>query len=148
MLPRYRLELVREKASRYDADDKRVSTPEDARRVLELMFQFEKQAEEIFAMLVLDTKNQIIGGFEVSRGSVNSSIVHPREVFKRAILVNASSIIIAHNHPSGDVEPSHEDIVLTNRLQEGGRLLGVSIMDHIVCGMGGKYYSFREEGDI
>ena len=148
IIPRYRLELVREKASRYDVDDKRISTPEDARRILELMFQFEKQAEEIFAMLVLDTKNQIIGGFEVSRGSLNSSIVHPREVFKRAILVNASSIILAHNHPSGDVEPSHEDRVLTHRLQEGGKLLGTPIIDHIVCGTGGAYYSFKEEGDI
>lgn len=122
MLPRYRLELVREKSSRYDADNKRVSTPEDVRHVLELMFEFEKQAEEIFTMIALDTKNQVIGGFEVSRGSLNSSIVHPREVFKRAMLANASSIILAHNHPSGDCEPSREDRLLTNRLCEGGKL--------------------------
>lgn len=148
MLPRYRLELVREKSSKYDSDDKRISTPENARQVLEVMFQFEKQPEEIFAMLVLDTKNQIIGGFEVSRGSLNSSIVHPREVFKRTMLANASSIILAHNHPSGDCGPSHEDVIMTNRLVEGGRLLGVPIIDHIICGVGGKYYSFKEEGDI
>lgn len=148
IIPRYRLELVREKSSRYDMDTTQMSSPDMVRGALETIFQFEKQAEEIFAILALDTKNHIIGAFEVSRGSINSSIVHPREVFKRAILANASSIILAHNHPSGDVEPSHEDRVLTHRLQEGGKLLGTPIIDHIVCGTGGAYYSFKEEGDI
>lgn len=147
IIPKYRLELVREKGSKYDLDSKRAGSPFEAMGIMESMFNISNQAEEIFVIIGLDTKNNIISGFEVSRGSLNASLVHPREVFKRALLLNASSIIIGHNHPSGDVEPSHEDRLLTNRLYEGGKLLGVNILDHIICGYG-KYYSFKEEGDL
>lgn len=147
IIPKYRLELVREKGSKYDADEKRAGSPFEARGIMESMFNISNQAEEICVIIGLDTKNNIIGGFEVSRGSLNASLVHPREVFKRALLLNASSIILGHNHPSGDTQPSTEDKILTNRLYEGGKLLGVNVIDHIICGYD-SYYSFKEEGHL
>ena len=93
----------------------------------------------------LDMKNQPTSISVVSIGSLNSAIVHPREVYKTAILSNAASIIIAHNHPSGIVDPSHEDITLTNRLDEAGKIIGIKLLDHLIIGYG-NFYSFKEEG--
>jgi DNA repair protein RadC len=76
---------------------------------------------------------------------LNASIVHPREVFKRALMQNANSIILAHNHPSGDTTPSSNDMLITKRLNEAGILLGVSVLDHIIVGAHGKYKSFKED---
>ena len=143
-LTRYKLELVKESNSVYDLSGKKVSNPMDAADIAREVFKTDSQAEEIFGILTLDTKNNVNGVLEVSRGSLNSSIVHPREVFKRAFLQNASTIILVHNHPSGECEPSHEDIVLTNRLDECGKILGVKILDHII--LGEAFYSFKEEG--
>ena len=81
--------------------------------------------------MLLDTKNNIIKVSEISVGSLNSSIVHPREVFVEAVINTCSSIILVHNHPSGETQPSHEDINLTNRLVECGRIMGIKIIDHI-----------------
>jgi len=105
----------------------------------------ETQPEEILALLVLNTKNVVIACHEVSRGSINSSIVHPREVFKRALLSNGASIILAHNHPSGDPTPSKEDISITIRLKECGKILGIEVIDHVICG-DGCFVSFKERG--
>ncbi len=143
-LTRYKLELVKESNSVYDLSGKKVSSPMDAADIAREVFKTDSQAEEIFGILTLDTKNNVNGVFEVSRGSLNSSIVHPREVFKRALLQNASTIILVHNHPSGECEPSHEDIVLTNRLDECGKILGIKILDHII--LGESFYSFKEAG--
>ena len=98
--------------------------------------------------MCLDTKNKVTGLFKVSQGSLNSSIVHPREVFKRALMQNSNSIILAHNHPSGDVTPSGEDISITRRLQEAGDILGIKVLDHLIIGAGGRYKSFKEDGII
>ena len=92
----------------------------------------------------IDTKNQPTSINICSRGSLNSCIVHPREVFKPAILSNASSIILGHNHPSGVTTPSQEDINLTKRLQEAGTILGIEVIDHIIIGDEG-YCSFKEK---
>lgn len=143
-IKKFRLELVKESNSRYDLDSKKASSPENVYAIGEMIFNFSNQAEEIFAILCLDTKNNVIGAFEVSRGALSSSIVHPREVFKRAILNNAASIILLHNHPSGEPRPSHEDIRMTNRLDECGKLLGITVLDHVIYG--DSFYSFKEEG--
>ena len=143
-LTRYKSELVKESNSVYDLSGKKVSNPIDAAVIAREVFDTDSQAEEIFGILTLDTKNNVNGVLEVSRGSLNSSVVHPREVFKRALLQNASTIILVHNHPSGECEPSHEDILLTNRLDECGKILGVKILDHII--LGEAFYSFKEEG--
>jgi DNA repair protein RadC len=79
----------------------------------------------------------------ISQGNLNSSIIHPREVFKNAILSNANSIILVHNHPSGDINPSKEDIEVTKRLREVGNLLGIKVLDHVI--IGDTFYSFGQE---
>jgi len=96
-------------------------------------------------VLALDARNRPIGANTVSIGSVSASLVHPREVFKFAILANASSLILAHNHPSGDVSPSRDDIELTRRLVEGGTLIGIDVLDHLVLS-DGDFLSLKEKG--
>jgi len=140
---KYRLELVKESSKIYGVESK-ISSPSDVRDYIEQVFKLSNQAEEVMVMLVLDIKNNVIGAFEVSRGSLNSSIVHPREVFKRALLLNGASIILAHNHPSGDPTPSREDVDITKRLVEGGNILGITVLDHLIIGDNGRYRSFKE----
>ncbi|EOC99828.1 RadC family protein [Caldisalinibacter kiritimatiensis] len=103
--------------------------------------------KEYFKIILLDTKNQVITINEISVGSLNASIVHPREVFKEAILKSSASIILVHNHPSGDPTPSREDINITNRIIEAGKIIGIDVLDHIVIG-DGIYFSFKEENLI
>jgi len=145
-IKKFRLELVKESNTRYDLEDKRVGSPCDLHKIGNLLFNFDLQAEEVFSIVTLDTKNNVTGAFEVSRGALNDSIVHPREVFKRAILQNASSIALMHNHPSGDPKPSSEDLQITKRLEEAGKILGINILDHII--FGDYFFSFKEEGLI
>jgi DNA repair protein RadC len=90
--------------------------------------------KEHFMILMLDSNNQIIGKDLVSIGTINASIVHPREVFRNAIKEGASSIIAIHNHPSGNTEPSEEDIEITERLKEAGNLVGIKLLDHVIIG--------------
>ena len=101
-----------------------------------------REKKEHFAILCLDTKNKLIFD-DVSIGILNASLVHPREVFKKAILSNASHVIIAHNHPSGDPEPSADDILTTKRLIEAGKILGISVVDHIIVSSSG-FVSLKE----
>lgn len=103
--------------------------------------------KEIFKALLLDTKNQIIKVTDISMGSLNSSIVHPREVFSEAIKYGTNSIIFVHNHPSGDPTASNEDIQTTQRLENAGNILGIKVLDHIIIG-DGKFFSFKEQGLI
>ena len=101
---------------------------------------------EHFVVLLLSQKNRVIGLHTVSVGSLTASVVHPRETFKAAILANAAAIICGHNHPSGDCQPSREDRAITARLVEGGKLLGISVLDHVIIGDENKYFSFADEG--
>ncbi len=121
----------------------KISSPNDAAVVM--MEEMRYYKKEYFKIILLDTKNNIKKVSEISVGSLNSSIVHPREVFSEAVVNSASSIILVHNHPSGESEPSHEDISLTKRLDECGKLLGIKVLDHIIIG-DGVFYSFKEEG--
>ena len=91
----------------------------------------------------LNTRNQVLSLEEISKGTLNAAIVHPREVYKAVILRSASGIILAHNHPSGDPAPSRDDLVLTQRLKDAGELIGIPVLDHIIIGHD-KYYSLRE----
>jgi len=99
---------------------------------------------EQFAIIHLDTKNNIIKYEVVSVGILNASIIHPREIFKSAIKESSNSIILVHNHPSGDPEPSGEDEEITERLKKAGELLNIPVLDHVIIGAG-SYYSFKEE---
>ncbi len=103
-----------------------------------------KEKKECFVSLYFNTKNNLIID-EISVGILNASLIHPREVFNKAILNNASHIVIAHNHPSGDSTPSQDDITTTQRLTEAGKIIGISIVDHIIVSRD-NYYSFREKG--
>jgi DNA repair protein RadC len=100
---------------------------------------------EQFRIVLLDAKNHVLGVRVVSVGSLSSSIVHPREIFKEAIARSSAAIILVHNHPSGDPTPSREDVEVTRRLVEAGRLLGIEVLDHVVVG-DNKYVSFKEKG--
>lgn len=143
----YALKLVKVKGGRYEGDGI-ITDPSTGAKLIEELFDMETQAEELTVMLTLDTKHKVTGAFEVSRGTLNSSLVHPREVFKRALLNNAAAIIIGHNHPSGNPTPSQDDIAVTRRLVEAGNLLGVKVLDHIITGESGQYTSLREQGII
>jgi DNA repair protein RadC len=101
--------------------------------------------KEMFRCALLDTKNKIISDEVVSIGSLSASIVHPREAFKSAIRESAAAVIFIHNHPSGDIKPSQEDILLTRRLVQAGEVLGIQVLDHIIIG-DGSHFSFRDNG--
>ena len=101
---------------------------------------------EVFFVMCLNTKNHVVAVHRCHVGSLNASIVHPREVFKSAILNNAASIIVAHQHPSGDITPSMEDINVTKRLVEAGKLLGIEVFDHLVVNGDSKFTSLTEKG--
>ena len=103
---------------------------------------------EIFVVLHLDVRNRIVAHEITSIGSQTASLVHPREVFKSAILKGACSIILAHNHPSGDPSPSKDDVDLTNRLVEAGRLIGIDVLDHIIIAPPCRYLSMKESGMV
>lgn len=121
-----------------------ISTPEDV--VTLCGPQLRGRDREYFWALALDTKNHLVRLAEVSVGSLNASIVHPRELFKDAVRVSAASIVVVHNHPSGDPTPSGADIQLTRRLVRAGDVLGIEILDHVVVGDGGEHASMRDLG--
>ena len=99
---------------------------------------------EVFGVLLVNTRHRVTAMHVVSVGSLDGTLVHPREVFKCAILGSAAAIIVFHNHPSGDPAPSREDIALTKRLVTAGRLLGIPVLDHVVLGDDGAFVSFKE----
>jgi DNA repair protein RadC len=142
-IPIYRVSLVRE--SRLHCYHKQIRSSADAGALLHAYLA--NVDREHFVVLMLDQKNRVIGINTVSIGSLTASVVHPRECFKPAILSNAAAIILAHNHPSGAPQPSQEDRVLTVRLVAAGKLLGISILDHVIIGDGtNSYFSFADEG--
>ena len=138
------LELSRRVALR--AGEKRpfVTGPQDVVRLCAP--QFRGSDREHFWALALNTKNQLLRIIEVSVGSLNASIVHPRELFKEAIRLSAASVVVVHNHPSGDPTPSGADIQLTRRLVKAGDVLGIEVMDHVVIGDSGEHASLRDLG--
>ena len=142
-LPRYRVALVREGSA--NTDKKTVHSPEDVHNIIAA--EYADAVVETAMMLALDTKNKVIGIFEISRGSVNASIIHPRDIFQRAILVNAASVILAHNHPSGDPTPSPEDVALTKKLAEAGRVMDITVLDHVIVG-DGAFVSLKQQGAL
>jgi DNA repair protein RadC len=105
----------------------------------------EGKKKEIFRVALLDSQNGLVRDVQISEGSLSASIVHPREVFRSAILEAAAHLILVHNHPSGDPTPSKEDIHLTRQLVEGGRLLGLRVHDHVIIGQG-RHASLAQRG--
>lgn len=144
--PAYHIELVREEKPAAFCG-KAVFGPEDIADIFRQVFK--NKDRELFTMLALDTKHRVIGANVVSQGALNVNIVHPREVFKTAILLNASGIAVCHNHPSGNITPSREDLETTKRLIKAGALLGIPVLDHLIVGWemdrSFHYYSFKEQ---
>lgn len=120
-----------------------VHGPDDAARYAMPRFRFERR--EHFAVMLLNTKNHILGMADISIGSLSASIVHPREVFRAAIDFAAASMILFHNHPSGDPSPSREDIAVTNRLTKAGKIMDIPVLDHIILGHD-QFLSLKERG--
>ncbi len=120
-----------------------VKTPDDVASLVRGRLKGKKK--EYFLALFLDTRNQLIKVSEISIGSLDSSIVHPREVFKEAISASAASVIFVHNHPSGDPEASEDDIKLTKRLADAGEIMGIDVLDHVIIG-DRKYLSLKGRG--
>ena len=134
------LKLIKENSVLYET--RTIRSPYDAYKLIK-NFLIDSDREK-FVVACLDTKNQPVNVSVVSIGSVNSAIVHPREVFKVAMLSNASKIICFHNHPSGNLKCSKEDENITNRLKECGEILGIELVDHIIVGDNDTYFSFKE----
>ena len=151
-LPKYKIEQLkafREISRRlYEAkpyEGARVTSPEV---VFDLLKNRSMHLEvEVFTAVLLDTKNQVKEVVEISSGTLNCCVVHPRDVFRVAIRRNCNSLIVSHNHPSGDPTPSSEDINITKRLVEAGNIIGIKVLDHIVIGKD-SYCSLKNEGLI
>ena len=126
------------------SDAYRVTCPADGAKLL--MDRLKGETNERFLIVLLSTKNRVIKIREISHGSLTSAVVHPREVFCQSILGHAASIIVAHNHPSGDPYPSSEDRQLTRALVDAGSIVGIPVLDHLVIGEN-CYYSFKEHSD-
>ena len=137
---RVRVRLVRERAHRFGPAFRCAADVADA-----LSDELVTLDREQFVCCHLDVKNRLLSRELVSIGHLSSALVHPREVFKGAILANAASVCLVHNHPSGDPEPSREDLELTRRLMRAGELLGIPVLDHVVVAEGG-YCSIAERG--
>lgn len=140
--PGFRICLVREPGVRL-AERPLLRTPDDAAVVLR---QYIGEVDrEVFVIALLTVRQNLLGLHTVSIGTLTSSIVHPREVFKPAILAGAANIVLCHNHPSGDPEPSAEDRALTRRLRAAGEVMGIEVCDHLILGEG-RYVSLRSRG--
>lgn len=132
--------LVKEAVAGYDGPT-HCSDPDDAAAIYKRVFGDDLD-REVFAAIGLNTKNRVTAVWRVSEGSLNASIVHPRELFKAAVMFGCASIVICHNHPSGDPTPSGADIQLTRRIVKAGEILGIELLDHVVVGE--EFVSLRE----
>lgn len=136
------LRVIREREIQYNPRVPNVSTPENAISAAQAVL---KDADrECLIVLLLDTRHKLIGCNIASIGTLDSSLAHPREIFKAAILANAKAIVLCHNHPSGEATPSPEDIRLTQKVIDAGHILGLPLLDHVIIGDAGRYTSLRQ----
>ena len=136
------LELGRRMVSLAPAERPTINSPQDAANLL--MGEMASLEQEHLKVLLLNTKNEVLGIQEIYVGNVNTSVVRPAEVFRPAVRENVPSVIVVHNHPSGDPAPSPEDISITQHLVSAGKLLSVELLDHLVIGSGGRFVSLKE----
>lgn len=132
-----RLIMIKDKELEYDSLD----TTESVYEFLKDKLELHKEPEEVVVMLALDNKLNVVSYCDVSRGEISSTLVSPREIFKRALVSNAKGIIIAHNHPSGNVSPSYKDDNVTRLIKDAGEIIGIKLLDHIIVG-DKEYYSY------
>lgn len=132
------MEIIREIKEKY--------TIKSAKDIYNYLEEFKNQDREHFIVVGLDTKNKPCYREIVAIGTLNSTLITPREIFKKAILMSCNSIIIAHNHPSEDIKPSKEDLQITKKLKKAGEIIGITLLDHVI--VGNNYYSMQEKGDL
>lgn len=133
--------LVKEKSTNYAAL-KKCKSPNDIECMMREVYRLDKRTEEHLYMLAFATNMSLLGVFEISHGTVNSSLVRPREILIRALAIGATSIALVHNHPSGDVQPSKSDVDVTKRVRKACEIVGVQLCDHII--IGDTRFSFME----
>ena len=139
--------LVKERSVNYQHEGISDGILNNASQIYQMLcdvFQHNKQCEEYMYLLCFNTKLKLLGALEISHGTVNISFCSPREVFQKALLCNAVTIVLAHNHPSGDVTPSKQDIDFTRGICKAGKIMGIELVDSII--VGDTYYSMKEEG--
>lgn len=142
----FELRIVRERRVGYPSP--RTSLPNSEAVVRSFRTHFATLDREQVVVVLMDSKHKPLGFHVVSTGTLNAALVHPRELFKAAIVANAASVIALHNHPSGDPLPSAEDYAITERLLAAGKLLGIALLDSIVVGDDGAYFSFADAGRL
>lgn len=143
-----RLQMVRENIGEYMVRDFKVSSPDSLFKIItETFTELENDTQENFGVVLMDTKNKIVGADIITRGTVNSSLISPRDIIQRALMTNAVSIAIFHNHPSGDTTPSSEDMAVTKRIKDACDIMGISLIDHLIIG-DGCYRSFSEYSEL
>lgn len=143
---KYDLRLVKEGAGRYELE-RLITSSSQAGEICREIFELDSRPYETVVMLALNTQNKVVGCFEVARGTVNESAVYVREIVTRALLSNATAVILAHNHPGGSLRPSNADLNMTRRVKDALELLFINLHDHIIVTSGG-HYSMAEQGQI
>ena len=138
------LELVKEQAIEYEST--KIAKSDDVFELMKALKAVERDIEQ-FWTICLDSKNKVCGIFLISQGCTNSAVVKSKEIYKRALMVNAKSVIFSHNHPSGDTTPSGQDIILRKNLVSAGQLLGIEVLDHVIVSDMG-YYSLKKNNYI
>ena len=142
-IPGFRIALVREPGVKLSGRPQARVPAEAAAILAQYIGEVDR---EVFVVAMLTVRHRVIGLHTVSVGCLTSSLVHAREVYKPAILAGSAAILAAHSHPSGDPEPSSEDVALTRRLAAAGELLGIELLDHLILGEVGRFVSLRERG--
>ena len=143
---KYKIKLVKESGKVYP--EYKITQPSDLNALCFEVFKLHEQTEEHFCLVTLDGAHKINGAFTCSIGLLNSSQVHPREVYKRALLNNSAAVIFIHNHPSGVLQPSEADCKVTKTLIEAGEILGIKVLDHLICGPEKNSVSMRDMGSL
>ena len=141
--------LVKERAFNYKTQNSHLDSAEKIAKMMCDVFQIHLRAEEYVYLLSLDAKCKVLGIFEVGHGTVNACLLHTREIMIRNVLCGASAFIVIHNHPSGELSISKEDVSTTKKLYEAGELIGIHLLDHIIIGREDEketYYSMAEHG--
>ena len=143
----YSVKLIKESGVNYSLEEK-ITSPQVARDIIEKVLELSSSPVEKFGIIALTTKNKVAGVHIIAIGGLSQAVVEAREIFQHAILNNAASIILFHNHPSGDPDPSKEDVDFWKNTEDAGKLLGIKVMDHVIIGESGGFASLKELGLI
>jgi DNA repair protein RadC len=143
----YSVKLVKETGVNYSLEEK-ITSPQIARDIIEKVLELSSSPVEKFGIIALTTKNKVAGVHIIAIGGLSQAVIEAREIFQHAILNNAASIILFHNHPSGDPDPSKEDVVFSKKIEDAGKLLSIKVMDHVIIGESGRFASLKERGLI